>query len=38
MQWDITQPKKGQNNVICSNIDGPRDCQLSEVRQMEKDK
>ena len=24
-QWNITQPSKRMNNVICSNMDGPRD-------------
>ena len=24
-QWNITQPLKEWNNVICSNMDGPRD-------------
>ena len=24
-QWDTNQPKKEQNNTICSNMDGPRD-------------
>ena len=23
---EFTQPKKEQNNAICSNMDGPRDC------------
>ena len=23
-QWNTTQPCKGQNNAICSNVDGPR--------------
>ena len=26
-QWNTTQPKKEQNNVICSNMDGTRDPQ-----------
>ena len=31
--------KKSWSNVICSNMDGPRDYHmLSEVNQMEKDK
>ena len=25
-QWNITEPWKEWNNVICSNMDGPRDC------------
>ena len=26
MEWNITQSWKEQNNAICSNMDGPRDC------------
>ena len=25
IQWTITQPKRGLNNAIFSNLDGPRD-------------
>ena len=30
--------KKEQNNAICSNMDGPRDCHMSEVSQTQKGK
>ena len=30
--------KKEENNAICSNMDGPSDCILSEVSQTQKDK
>ena len=30
--------KKEQNNDICSNVDGPRDCHTGEVSQTQKDK
>ena len=30
--------KKEQNNAICSNMNGLRDCHMSEVSQGEKDK
>lgn len=25
MQWNTAQPQKKRNNIICSNMDGPRD-------------
>ena len=30
--------KKEQNNAICSNMDGPRDCHTACISQTEKDK
>ena len=36
-QWNIIQPLKERNNVICSNMDGPRDYHI-KLSQREKDK
>ena len=33
--WNITQPLKRMKNAICNNMDGLRECILSEVRQKE---
>ena len=30
--------KREGNNAVCSNMDGPGDCDTSEVSQTEKDK
>ena len=30
IQWNITQPQKEGNNVICSNMDGPKIFILSD--------
>ena len=34
----VLSHKKEQNNAICSNMDGPRDCHIDEVSQSEKEK
>ena len=30
IRWNITQPEKEQNNTVCSNMDGHRDCHTEE--------
>ena len=38
IQGNTTLPWKERNDVICSNMDGPRNYHTSEVSQTEKDK
>ena len=44
IQWNITQLQQEQNDVICNNMDGPRDCHTEwnnsekEIHAESKDK